>query len=64
MEAVYDETSPLYDLESDAAISILLEQGAALGAAIIFSRQSAAKYAADVMRSLKLKKPRLKRTVV
>ena len=36
MEAAYDKNSPLYDLESDAGISILLEQGAALGAAVIF----------------------------
>ncbi len=36
MDAIYDKNSPLDDLESDAAISILLEQGAALGAAVIF----------------------------
>jgi hypothetical protein len=36
MEAIYDPESPLGDLESDAAISILLEQGAALGAGVVF----------------------------
>lgn len=36
MEAIYDPESPLSDLESDAAISILLEQGAALGAGVVF----------------------------
>ena len=36
MDAAYEEESPLFDLESDAAISILLEQGSALGAAVIF----------------------------
>jgi DNA segregation ATPase FtsK/SpoIIIE-like protein len=36
IDAMYDSNSPLSDLESDAAVSILLEQGAALGAAIIF----------------------------
>ncbi len=36
LDSTYDEQSPLYDLESDAAISILIEQGAALGAAVIF----------------------------
>ena len=36
LDSTYDESSPLYDLESDAAISILIEQGAALGAAGIF----------------------------
>jgi S-DNA-T family DNA segregation ATPase FtsK/SpoIIIE len=33
---VSNDQSPLSDLESDAAISILLEEGAALGAAVIF----------------------------
>ncbi len=36
LDSTYDDSSPLYDLESDAAISILIEQGAALGAAVIF----------------------------
>ncbi len=36
MDSIYDKQSPFYDLESDAAISILIEQGAALGAAVIF----------------------------
>lgn len=36
LDSTYDENSPLHDLESDAAISILIEQGAALGAAVIF----------------------------
>ncbi|MFZ2488088.1 MAG: FtsK/SpoIIIE domain-containing protein [Anaerolineae bacterium] len=36
MDSTYDETSPLYDIESDAAISILIEQGNALGAAVLF----------------------------
>jgi S-DNA-T family DNA segregation ATPase FtsK/SpoIIIE len=36
LDSTYDEESPLYDLESDAAISILIEQGEALGAAVIF----------------------------
>ena len=36
MDSTYDEKSPLYDIESDAAISILIEQGAALGAAVLF----------------------------
>ncbi len=36
MDAIYDKNSPLDDLESDAAVSILIEQGASLGAAIVF----------------------------
>ncbi|MCB9098593.1 MAG: hypothetical protein H6632_03550 [Anaerolineales bacterium] len=36
LDAIYDPKSPLNGLESDAAMSILLEQGAALGAAVIF----------------------------
>jgi len=36
MDAIYDDNSPLDDLESQPAISILLEQGADLGAAVIF----------------------------
>ncbi|MBE2235617.1 MAG: hypothetical protein IAE85_19150 [Anaerolinea sp.] len=36
LDSTYDESSPLHDLESDAAISILIEMGAALGAAVIF----------------------------
>jgi hypothetical protein len=36
LEATYDQHSPLTDLEADAAISIILEEGAALGAAVIF----------------------------
>ena len=36
MEATYDPASPLSDLEADAAISILLEEGPALGAAVVF----------------------------
>ncbi|RME69678.1 MAG: hypothetical protein D6784_18010 [Chloroflexi bacterium] len=36
MDATYDENSPLNRLESDAAMSILLEEGAQLGAAVIF----------------------------
>ncbi len=36
LETMYDETSPLTDLQSDAAISILLEEGGMLGAAVIF----------------------------
>ncbi len=36
MDAAYDEDNPLHELESDAAISILLEEGAALGASVIF----------------------------
>ncbi|MER2598589.1 MAG: FtsK/SpoIIIE domain-containing protein [Caldilineales bacterium] len=36
MDTTYDENSPLYDIESDAAVSILIEQGAALGAAVLF----------------------------
>ncbi|NKQ34305.1 MAG: hypothetical protein HF973_01675, partial [Chloroflexi bacterium] len=47
MDAVYDENSPLYDLESDAAVSILLEQGNALGAAIIFLTPERSKVPGD-----------------
>src|SRR6185503_4176542 len=36
LDSIYDENSPLRDLESDAAISILLEEGAQLGAAVVF----------------------------
>jgi S-DNA-T family DNA segregation ATPase FtsK/SpoIIIE len=36
LEATTDPGSPLSDLESDAAISLLLEEGATLGAAVIF----------------------------
>ena len=36
LDSVYDTHSPLSSLESDAAISILLEEGAKLGAAIVF----------------------------
>ncbi|MBV7336099.1 hypothetical protein KFU94_49265 [Chloroflexi bacterium TSY] len=36
LDAVYDPDSPLRELESDAAISILLEEGAMLGAAVLF----------------------------
>ena len=36
LDATYDPTSPLRKIESDAAISILLEEGAALGASVIF----------------------------
>ncbi|MFN8459960.1 MAG: FtsK/SpoIIIE domain-containing protein [Anaerolineae bacterium] len=36
LEATYDSDSPLTDLEADAAISILLAEGAALGAAVVF----------------------------
>ncbi|MCL4297868.1 MAG: hypothetical protein KJ077_19150 [Anaerolineae bacterium] len=36
LDSIYDETSPLGSLTSDAAISILLEEGAQLGAAVIF----------------------------
>ncbi len=43
LDSTYDEASPLHDLESDAAISILIEQGAALGAAVIFLVRERAK---------------------
>ncbi|MEZ4513863.1 MAG: FtsK/SpoIIIE domain-containing protein [Chloroflexota bacterium] len=36
LDVADDAASPLRDLEADAAISILLEEGAALGAAVIF----------------------------
>jgi S-DNA-T family DNA segregation ATPase FtsK/SpoIIIE len=36
MDAIYDDSSPFGDLESDAAVSILIEQGAVLGAAVVF----------------------------
>ena len=36
LDSIYDSSSLLGDLESDAAISILLEDGANLGAAVIF----------------------------
>jgi DNA segregation ATPase FtsK/SpoIIIE-like protein len=36
MDSIYDPGSPLSDLESDAAISILIEQGATLGAGVVF----------------------------
>jgi DNA segregation ATPase FtsK/SpoIIIE-like protein len=36
LDAVYSPNSPLRNIESDAAISILLEEGASLGAAVIF----------------------------
>jgi DNA segregation ATPase FtsK/SpoIIIE, S-DNA-T family len=36
LDTIYDPTSPLHTLEADAAISILLEEGAMLGAAVIF----------------------------
>ncbi|MBV9791149.1 MAG: hypothetical protein JOZ51_23340, partial [Chloroflexi bacterium] len=36
LDATYNQQSPLQKIESDAAISILLEEGAALGAAVIF----------------------------
>jgi S-DNA-T family DNA segregation ATPase FtsK/SpoIIIE len=36
LDATYDENSPLKELQSDAAMSILLEEGAQLGAAVIF----------------------------
>ena len=36
LDVVYDKNSPLNDLESDAAISILLEEGAILGASVVF----------------------------
>ncbi|MCB0210681.1 MAG: hypothetical protein KDJ52_15180, partial [Anaerolineae bacterium] len=36
LDAMYDPKSPFSDLEADAAISILLEEGAALGASVIF----------------------------
>ncbi|NJN66782.1 MAG: hypothetical protein HC884_08730 [Chloroflexaceae bacterium] len=36
LDTIYDPASPLHTLESDAAISILLEEGAMLGAAVIF----------------------------
>jgi len=36
LEAIEDPDSPLSDLESDAAISILLEQGPTLGAGVVF----------------------------
>lgn len=36
LDTVYNPESPLKDLESDAAISILLEEGAKLGAAVLF----------------------------
>ncbi len=36
MDAAYDKSSPLHDLEADPALSILLAEGATLGAAVIF----------------------------
>ncbi|MEZ4662920.1 MAG: FtsK/SpoIIIE domain-containing protein [Caldilineaceae bacterium] len=36
LDSTYDESSPLYGIESDAAISILVEEGTGLGAAVIF----------------------------
>ena len=36
LDSTYDESSPLHDLESDAAMSILIEQGDEVGAAVIF----------------------------
>lgn len=36
LDVADDKTSPLRDLEADAAISILLEEGATLGASVIF----------------------------
>jgi len=36
LDAIYDADSPLCEIESDAAISILLAQGAELGASLIF----------------------------
>jgi len=36
LDAAADAQSPLHDLEADAAISILLEEGAMLGAAVLF----------------------------
>ncbi len=36
LEATFAENSPLQDLVADAAISILLEEGAQLGAAVVF----------------------------
>lgn len=36
LDATYDPASPLQDIESDAAISILIEQGDAVGAGVIF----------------------------
>jgi DNA segregation ATPase FtsK/SpoIIIE-like protein len=36
LDSTHDPDSPLANLESDAAISILLEEGAALGAAVVF----------------------------
>ncbi len=36
LEAIYEPDSPLNDLEADAAVSILIEEGASLGAAVVF----------------------------
>jgi len=36
LDATYDAASPLHNIESDAAISILLEDGARLGATVVF----------------------------
>lgn len=36
LDATHDSASPLHNIESDAAMAILLEEGAQLGAAVIF----------------------------
>lgn len=36
LESTLDPDSPLYNIEADAAISILIEEGALLGAAVVF----------------------------
>ena len=59
-DAIYDkkslEKSPLDDLESKAAISILLEQGAELGAAVIFLVPERSKVPSDCQAVIEIEK--------
>lgn len=50
------EQSPLNDLEADAAISILLEEGAALGAAVIFLVPERSKVASGCQAVIEIQK--------
>lgn len=56
MDAIYDKTSLLDDLESRAAISILLEQGADLGAAVIFLVPERSKIPSDCEAIIEIEK--------